>query len=301
MGFATDEEDFETRRQAAINASNAYYDAETERINALGLEADDLRDQLEDNQLAREQAIHRLTTLDNAYTEQRLSNEQRVQAEAQRTAAEAERQAERQAQAQARAAAEAERAAEQQAQAAEQQAEREEGAGIGRLRTAAQRARFGIGLATDEQDFENRRQAAITAANAYYDAEAERIDGLMRSEVELANAREANDFAREQALQRLTTQTNTFTQERIRGEEAIAAAQERAAEQAQREQERAAANAQRETERQAQAQERAEEQAQRAAERATAEAERQAAREQQEAEREAQREESAGLKILLQT
>lgn len=87
----------------------------------------------------------------------------------------------------------------------------------------AQRALFGLGDATDEADFERQRQEAITATNAYYDLEDERIAGLMLSETELQNQQEDNALARERALRRIADSTNTFARERIRNEEQAAA------------------------------------------------------------------------------
>ena len=309
IGLATDEDDFEARRQAALDATNAFHDAEIERINALELSEEERQDQLEDNQLARERGIHRLTELDNTFTETRLANERAVQEEIERTnamraraaeraEAEAQREAERQARASERAEAEAQREAERQAQAEQRQAEQEQSAGIGLLRTDVQRAQFDLGLATDEDDFEARRQAALDATNAFHDAEAERIDGLMLSETQLANQRAANALARERAIHRLTTAENTFETQRIRAAERAEQDAQREAERQARASERAEAEAQREAERQAQAEQRAQERAEREAERQTEAEQREQERAEAEAQRQADREQSAGIGLL---
>ena len=309
IGLATDEEDFETRRQVALDATNAFHDAEIERINALELSEEERQDQLEDNQLARERGIRRLTELDNTFTQTRLANERMVQEEIERTNAmraraaeraeqEAQREAERQTRASERAEAEAQREAERQTQAEQRQAEQEQSAGIGLLRTDVQRAQFDLGLATDEDDFEDRRQVALDATNAFHDAEAERIDGLMLSETQLANLREANALARERAIHRLTTAENTFETQRIRAAERAEQEAERETERQTRASERAEAEAQREAERQRRAEERAEEQAQREAERQAEAEQREQERAEAEAQRQADREQSAGIGLL---
>ena len=275
-----------------------FHDAEIERINALELSEEERQDQLEDNQLARERGIHRLTELDNTFTETRLANERAVQEEIERTNAMRARAAER-------AEAEAQREAERQARASERaeaeaqrQADREQSAGIGLLRTDVQRAQFDLGLATDEDDFEARRQAALDATNAFHDAEAERIDGLMLSETQLANQRAANALARERAIHRLTTAENTFETQRIRAAERAEAEAQREAERQARASERAEAEAQREAERQAQAEQRAQERAEREAERQTEAEQREQERAEAEAQRQADREQSAGIGLL---
>ena len=311
IGLATDEDDFEARRQAALDATNAFHDAEIERINALELSEEERQNQLEDNQLARERGIHRLIELDNTFTTQRVRNERQAQEEAERTAAmeernaerreqEAEREAERQRRAAERAEEQARREAEREAEAdqreqeraerdAERQAEREQAAGIGLLRTDVQRSQFELGFATDEADFEARRQAALDATNAFHDAEADRIDGLMLSEVELANLRQANALARERAIDRITRTENTFETQRLRDAEEEMRAAERAAEEAarlaERQREREQRNAERAEEQRLRAAEREERERTREAERAQRERQRLAERQQREEER----------------
>ena len=84
-------------------------------------------------------------------------------------------------------------------------------------------AEFNLGEATDEADFETKRNLWIQAINAYYDAEEERIDNLEVSEAELRALRADNQLAREQALQGATHATNQFAEERLRTEEKLQA------------------------------------------------------------------------------
>ena len=76
-------------------------------------------------------------------------------------------------------------------------------------------ARFNLGDATSESDFETRRDLLIGAINAYYDAEEERINNLEVSEEMLRDLREDNQLARDQAIRRATDTTNTFEEERL--------------------------------------------------------------------------------------
>ena len=291
---ATDEQDFEARRQDLIQAINAYYDEEARRIAQLMLSETELQNQREDNALDRQQALRSATEATNQFAEDRIRTEARVASETARLTEEQAREAERLAEQQAR---EAERLAEQQARLAEEarraeaaaarererQAQRDAQISVNLQENVAQRARFALGGATGETDFEARRQTAILATNAYYDAELERIQGLQLAENELQDQREDNELARQSALQRLTSQTNQFTADRIRAEEQAAAAEQRAIEETARETERAAADAAREAQQQAREAERAAEQAARA----RVEAERQAIAEVQALERNA--------------
>ena len=83
LGGATSESDFETRRQAVIQAINDYYDAEEERINNLEVSEAELRDLREDNQLARQQALRSAETATNQFAEERIRTEERIQSEIQ--------------------------------------------------------------------------------------------------------------------------------------------------------------------------------------------------------------------------
>ena len=78
LGGATSESDFERRRDVLIEAINAYYDAEVERINNLEQSEEMLRDLREDNQLAREQALQRATDATNTFAQERLRTEERL-------------------------------------------------------------------------------------------------------------------------------------------------------------------------------------------------------------------------------
>ena len=100
------------------------------------------------------------------------------------------------------------------------------------LRNAVNRSQFELGRATGEEDFETRRGTLITDINEFYDAELARIAEVEGSEEELQNLREDNQLARERALDRATTATNTFTEARIKGEEQVAEAAQKAAEEA---------------------------------------------------------------------
>ena len=283
LGDATSEQDFEDRRQNLIRLTNEYYDLESKRIGELGLEETELRDQREDNELARLQALRRARDATNTFAEDRIRAEERAARETERLTAETTREQER-------AAREAEREAERTASEREREAARIARETQRSEARAAQttvnlsgnvrdRAVFALGLATDETDFETRRQTAIDATNDYYDAESARIDGLMLSEGELQDLREDNELAREVAIKRLTDQENTFTQERIRNEERVA-----------REAERTAQEAERETERQ-----------RRERERETAQAEREAERQRRETERETEREAREEARQLRET
>ena len=311
LGLSTDEEDFEVNRQTLITATNTYYDAELERINGLMASEMELQNLREDNALAREKALQRATTATNTFAEARIQGEMDAAEAAARTAAEQERALQRQTAAQEReterqmreaermaeqerreterAEAEVQREAERQQREAEQQAGRESAAGAGLLQTGVRRAQFGLGFATDEADFESRRQTLITATNDYYDNEETRINGLMQSEIELANLRAKNALDREVALQRVADTENPFEQQRLQNAAEAEREAERAAATAQREAEQQAAQEQRELERQQREQtrtaERAERERLRAAERAQREQQRLLERQQREEQR----------------
>ena len=85
LGGATSESDFERRRDVLIEAINAYYDAEVERINNLEQSEEMLRDLREDNQLAREQALDRAVNITNDFAQERIRSEEQVAAERLRT------------------------------------------------------------------------------------------------------------------------------------------------------------------------------------------------------------------------
>ena len=279
------EEDFEEQRQNAIALTNAYFDAEDERIRNLGLSEDELRDQREDNTLARLRALDRLINLENSFTTERIRNEQRVAEEIARTAEaqrrEAERTAEQQARADERAARDAERTAEAQRREAERAAETESRAQLDLTGNVVERAQFALDQSTDEASFEENRRNLAAATNQFYAAELERINGLMLSETELQNLREDNALERLKALTRINGLENTFATERMRNAQAALEEQQRLAEEQQR-------AAERQEEEDRRAQERAEADAQRAAEQATREQERQLEQAQREQERQAQ-------------
>ena len=187
LSGATSESDFESRRQELIRFTNEFYDAEEQRISQLmGSEAE-LQNLREDNQLAREQGVQRLSELENTFTQERIQN-----------------------------------------------AERENQLLSELQQNRVQRAQFELGQATDEADFESRRQTLIDATNRYYDLEEARIETLEGSEAELQNLREDNQLAREQGVQRLSELENTFTQERIQNAEDVAEAEAVAAEERER-------------------------------------------------------------------
>ena len=78
---ATSEAEFEQRRQNLINAVNSYYDLEEARIEQVAATELELRDLREDNQLARLQALRRAGNATNQFAEERIAEEERVQAE----------------------------------------------------------------------------------------------------------------------------------------------------------------------------------------------------------------------------
>ena len=84
LGQSGSEREFEDNRLEAIRLTNEFYDAEEQRLIGLGLAEDVLRDKIEDNDLARIQAISRLTNLTNDFAEDRISAEERVAEETRR-------------------------------------------------------------------------------------------------------------------------------------------------------------------------------------------------------------------------
>ena len=105
--------------------------------------------------------------------------------------------------------------------------QRESGAAAGLLQTGVGQARFNLGLSGSEGEFEANRIVLINATNAFYDNELARINELERTEIELTDLRRANELKRQMALSRATTLTNSFTTDRIKGEEDAADAAER--------------------------------------------------------------------------
>ena len=67
LGFATSESDFERRRGLVVDAINAYYDAEEERINNLEASEEELRDLRQKNDLARRQALQGIASEENQF------------------------------------------------------------------------------------------------------------------------------------------------------------------------------------------------------------------------------------------
>ena len=75
------ESEFEDNRQILLQAIAAFYDAEEQRIRALGLSAGQLQDQLQDLNLSRRTEIQGVLDLDNHFQTERLDMEKRTQAE----------------------------------------------------------------------------------------------------------------------------------------------------------------------------------------------------------------------------
>ena len=78
LGQATDEADFDTKMQAAIAATNAYYDNVEERINLLNLSEAELADLRRDNDLDQDKAIASLTGQTNHFRDDRIKAEEDV-------------------------------------------------------------------------------------------------------------------------------------------------------------------------------------------------------------------------------
>ena len=305
-----DEESFESNRQNAIDLTNQFYDAETQRISQLDISEEELQDKREDNQLSREMALSRLTGLENTFATQRLRNIERIATEearaaqererqlereqqeaeriAERQARDAERLAERQAREAEREQQEAERLAERQVQDAEREAERESVGQLNLRGNIVERAQFALDQSGSEADFESNRVVLTQATTQFYDAELERINGLMLSETELRDQREDNALDREMAIARISGLENTFTTERIRNEEQAAEAIRKTSEEQERLAERQMREAEREAERQVREAERAAEQEAREVERQQREEQRAEERAQREAERAAE-------------
>ena len=72
------ESEFEDNREILLQAIAAFYDAEEERIRALGLSTDQLTDQLQDLDLSRRQATEAALGADNTFATKRIRNEMRV-------------------------------------------------------------------------------------------------------------------------------------------------------------------------------------------------------------------------------
>ena len=73
------ESEFEDNREILLQAVAAFYDAEEERIRALGLSADDLTDQLQDLDLSRRQATDAALSADNTFATERIRTEKQLQ------------------------------------------------------------------------------------------------------------------------------------------------------------------------------------------------------------------------------
>ena len=264
---AGDEQEFESRQQTLVTATNAFYDAELVRIAEVGGSERELQNSREDNALNREQALYRIANLENSFATQRVRDAETAKREEERLAEERtqeiERLAEEQKRAQEETQREALRLAEEQARAQERLAEEQKRAQEETQREAlrlaeerrresaveaqnqvnlvgniVERAQFNLRQATGEEDFEDQRDALILSTNAFYDLEDERISGLELSESRLQDLREDNALDREQALYRIDNLDNTFAEERIRREERIVSEQIRLAEEQEREQKR---------------------------------------------------------------
>ena len=83
------------------------------------------------------------------------------------------------------------------------------------LQNALARARFNLTGASTEQGFDTAQGVLISAVNAFYDNELERINELDLSESELQNLREDNQLKRDQALRRASAAENRFQNERL--------------------------------------------------------------------------------------
>ena len=219
---ATDEADFEVQRNEAITATDAYYDAEEERINNLNILEIDRQDLLEDNLFARQGAIGKLTGLENTFTTQRIQDEMDV-ADAAAAAAQAKIDGIEEAAAAAMKAADAEAAATERQRIADGNAERS------LLGTGVRSARFELGRSGSENEFELDRQTLLLSIIAVHTAEDARIDDLMLGEIQVAALRKANDLDRDIAIERAIGLENTFTTQRLDDEMEVADAKAEAA------------------------------------------------------------------------
>ena len=78
LGLSGSEGEFEINRQGLIVAANAYYDNELARINELGLSEIELDDRRKANELNRQMALSRATTITNSFTTERVRVEERA-------------------------------------------------------------------------------------------------------------------------------------------------------------------------------------------------------------------------------
>ena len=78
LGLSGSEGEFEINRQGLIDAANAYYDNELARINELGLSEIELDDRRKANELNRQMALSRATTITNSFTNARVRAEERA-------------------------------------------------------------------------------------------------------------------------------------------------------------------------------------------------------------------------------
>ena len=80
----------------------------------------------------------------------------------------------------------------------------------------------------EKQIFETRRGTLITSINEFYDAELARITEVAESEDQLRILREASELSREQALDRATHRDEHLCGDRVRAEEQVAEAAQKA-------------------------------------------------------------------------
>ena len=92
------------------------------------------------------------------------------------------------------------------------------------LGTGVRSARFELGRAGSENEFELDRQTLLLSIVAVHAAEDARIDDLMLGEIQVAALRKANDLDRDMAIERAIGLENTFTTERIENEMDVAEA-----------------------------------------------------------------------------
>ena len=89
LAGASSEEDFDQQLRHLTDAIETFYDAETERIEALAVSEAELQDLREDNILAREQALRGVQGTENRFRTERIAGEQRAADEATRITEEA--------------------------------------------------------------------------------------------------------------------------------------------------------------------------------------------------------------------
>ena len=211
LGRSTDEGDFESDRQDLIDAINAVHAAEDARIDDLMLGETEITALRKANDLDRDTALGRATTAENTFTTQRIENEMDA-AEAVADAAQAKIDG-------IEAAAEAAmKAADAEAAATERQSIADSNAQRSLLDTNVGRARFELGRAGSENEFELGRQTLLLSIVAVHAAEDARIDDLMLGEIQVAALRKANDLDRDMAIERAIGLENTFTTQRIENE-----------------------------------------------------------------------------------